>query len=172
MDRFTSSSRKGITPVIATVLLLGITVAIGLTVYTQAQGMIQGTGSTKKLDKAQNTQIDIVSVTRGSNGMQLTLVNKGERAINTSKFSVYYSPPTYEDAAIRSALPSAWKTGTANCFKPATTKIRNVGEQWTCSTGVTFPGALEEVGIKVRANNFGYSTSYTCSVETSNAQSC
>ncbi|PSH02261.1 MAG: hypothetical protein BRC26_01445, partial [Nanohaloarchaea archaeon QH_8_44_6] len=63
MTRSTRSrfSRKGITPIIATVLLLGITVAIGLTVYTQAQGMI-GNTDTSNIDRLQQTDVSLTPV--------------------------------------------------------------------------------------------------------------
>jgi flagellin-like protein len=179
------SGRKGITPIIATVLLLGITVAIGLTVYTQAQGMI-GNTDTSSIDRVQNTDIALTPVYNDGDEMQLQVSNKGDRAINVSKFTVYYGPPNWDPvtySTITSQAPNWEKdadtsTDGNTCFTDSmsdsslSNSILEPGERASCDTGVKFPGALEAVEIRVEADNFDYSTSSTCSAETESAQSC
>lgn len=173
-DKFTGST-KGITPVIATVLLLGITVAIGLTVYTQAQGMIAGGADTSKLDKAQDTEMQLTPVYAESSGgdkeIRVRVTNTGDRAINTSEFSMYFGPPDFPNPVARSALPGDWKVGGSNeCLTSG--QIVAQGDYIECSTGVKFPGALQSVEVQVRADNFDFSESSICSVESEDAQSC
>jgi flagellin-like protein len=169
------SGRKGITPIIATVLLLGITVAIGLTVYTQAQGMI-GNTDTSSIEKVEETDIALTPVYNQGDEMQLQVSNKGERAINVSKYTIYYGPPNWEPVTYSTVESQAsdWKKGDGNaCFTSEMSKeILEPGERASCDTGVKFPGALEAVEIRVDANSFDYSVSETCSAETESAQSC
>ncbi|MFB6174553.1 MAG: archaellin/type IV pilin N-terminal domain-containing protein [Candidatus Nanohalobium sp.] len=166
--------RKGITPVIATVLLLGITVALGLTVYTQAQGLIGDLGGGGKLKKVQHTSLKLTPVYGKGNQMKVRVTNTGERAINTSKFSMYFGPPNFPNPVSYTALPDKW-TVSANdnqCMTADASQVLSKGEHHACLTGVKFPGALEKVEIQVRANNFDYSTSKVCEVKNSGAKSC
>lgn len=177
LDKNLSRSEKGITPVIATVLLLGITVAIGLTVYTQAQGMIEGGANTEQLDKVQNTKLQLSPVYAESSGsndqIEVRVTNTGERAVNTSKFSMYFGPPNYPNPIAYGSLPTDWQVGANDnqCMTGGGT-VLSAGESTDCKTGVKFPAALEEVEVQVRANNFDYSESTICAVEQSGAQSC
>jgi flagellin-like protein len=175
MNTALSSGRKGITPIIATVLLLGITVAIGLTVYTQAQGLIEGTGGTEKFDKVRSTDIQLSPVFGDGGAMELQVSNKGERAINVSKYTIYYGPPNWDPVSYDTIeTQTEWNTSGGNeCFTSAMSpEVLQPGERTGCTTGVEFPGALEAVEIRVDANTFDYSTSYTCSVDSSSAMSC
>jgi flagellin-like protein len=168
------SGRKGITPIIATVLLLGITVAIGLTVYTQAQGMI-GNTDTSSIEKVEETDIALTPVYNQGDEMQLQVSNKGERAINVSKYTIYYGPPNWDPVSYDTIeTQTEWNTSGGNeCFTSAMSpEVLQPGERTGCTTGVEFPGALEAVEIRVDANTFDYSTSYTCSVDSSSAMSC
>ncbi len=166
------SRRKGITPIIATVLLLGITVAIGLTVYTQAQGLIKNAGDTGNFNKLRQTDISLGPVFDNSGEMELRVSNKGERAINTSKFTVYYGPPSWDPVSYTTIQSqTSWtKNGPNNCFTQG--KVIQPGNHISCETGVKFPGALQSVEIMVEANNLDYSTSYTCTVQSSGKKSC
>ncbi|MFB6114723.1 MAG: archaellin/type IV pilin N-terminal domain-containing protein [Candidatus Nanohalobium sp.] len=174
LDYNLTDSEKGITPVIATVLLLGITVAIGLTVYTQAQGMISGSANTDKINKVQNTELKLSPVYKNTTTGEIVVrvTNTGGRAINTSKFSMYFGPPNYPNPIARSSLPSTWKVGSSNGCMTGSGTILSQGENIECNTGVKFPGALQTVEIQVRANNFEYSTSAMCTVQKENAKSC
>lgn len=174
--------RKGITPIIATVLLLGITVAIGLTVYTQAQGMI-GNTDTSNIDKLRDTDIDLTPVFKDGDQMRLQVSNKGDRAINVTKFTIYYGPPNFDPVlrSVLSAQASSWVVGNGNkCFNSEMpgnstemdSQILSQGESAQCSTGIKFPDALEAVEVRVEADNFDYSQSTICRPESSGARSC
>jgi len=168
-----TSKRKGITPIIATVLLLGITVAIGLTVYTQAQGMI-GNTDTSDIDRVRDTELALVPVYNEGGEMQLQISNKGDRAINTSDFTIYYGPPNWGpqtwDTIDNQA--SDWTLNSGNqCFTGGG-ELLSQGERVSCATGIKFPGALESVDIRVEADDFEYSESTTCRVESEGAKSC
>jgi len=176
-------SRKGITPIIATVLLLGITVAIGLTVYTQAQGMI-GNTDTSNINRLQETDVSLTPVFDNDGEMQVQVSNKGDRAINVSDFTVYYGPPNYDPVSysVLEAQASDWTVGndgnqcfTSNMSSGADSMDNDIleqGERASCSTGVKFPGALESVEIRVEADDFEYSQSTLCSVDSEDANSC
>ncbi|PSH00741.1 MAG: hypothetical protein BRC30_01970 [Nanohaloarchaea archaeon SW_7_46_7] len=181
-DKSEMSTRKGITPIIATVLLLGITVAIGLTVYTQAQGLLEGAGDTSNFDRVRATSISLSPV-YSDGGMQLQVSNKGDRAINVTDYTIYYGPPNYDPVTweVLDAQTDNWVAGNGNkCFtsemKDDSDQMQNniiePGDRATCSTGVAFPGALESVEIKVEADDFNYDTGYTCSVDSSSAKTC
>ncbi|MFB6174554.1 MAG: archaellin/type IV pilin N-terminal domain-containing protein [Candidatus Nanohalobium sp.] len=169
-------SKKGITPVIATVLLLGITVAIGLTVYTQAQGMISGGADTGKLKKAQDTELQLTPVfskSTGSGGKEIKvrITNTGDRAVNISKFSMMFGPPNFPNPVSYAALPSGWKVGGGNKCADLTT-VLSKGDYEECATGVKFPDTLEKVEIQISADNFKYKESTTCKVTQADAKSC
>ena len=178
-----SFRRKGITPIIATVLLLGITVAIGLTVYTQAQGMI-GNTDTSNIDRVQETDISLTPVFKNGDEMQLQVSNKGDRAINVSDFTIYYGPPNFDPVSysVLETQAEDWVvSGDGNqCFTSNMSAgadsmdndILEQGERASCSTGVKFPGALESVEIRVEADDFDYDQSTMCSVESEDANSC
>lgn len=183
VDDVRFSGRKGITPIIATVLLLGITVAIGLTVYTQAQGLLEGAGDTGQFDKVRATSISLSPVYGNSGEMELQVTNKGDRAINVSKYEIQYGPPNFDPVSysvIETQAPDWAASGDGNqCFTSnmsnnagMDSNILSTGDRATCSTGVAFPGALESVQIDVEANNFDYSTDYECNVDSSSARTC
>lgn len=170
------SFRKGITPVIATVLLLGITVAIGLTLYTQAQNILSGGGDTGQLDQVRNTEMQITPVYSNRTGANEQIVanvrNTGSVAINTSEFTMYFGPPNFQTPIPYDALPSSW-TVSSNDNKCLTGgRLINPGESISCETGVSFPGALEKVEIQVKSNNFDKSWGVICQPQTSGARSC
>ena len=178
------STRKGITPIIATVLLLGITVAIGLTVYTQAQGMI-GNTDTSNIDRVQETDISLTPVFNDGDEMQLQVSNKGDRAINVSDFTIYYGPPNFDPVSysvLDTQADEEWVVGsdgnqcfTSNMSAGADSMDNDIleqGERASCATGVKFPGALESVEIRVEADDFDYDQSTMCSVESEDANSC
>ena len=183
VDNIRQSSRKGITPIIATVLLLGITVAIGLTVYTQAQGLLEGAGDTSGFDKVRATSIQLSPVYGNNGEMEMQVTNKGDRAINVSQYEVQYGPPNFNPVSysVIQSQASSWAVSDDGnqCFTNNMSNnagmdsdILSTGERATCSTGVKFPGALESVQIDVEANNFDYSTSYECAVDSSSARTC
>ena len=175
------STRKGITPIIATVLLLGITVAIGLTVYTQAQGLLEGAGDTSNFDRVRATSISMSPV-YNDGGMQLQVSNKGDRAINVTEYTIYYGPPNFDPVShsVLEAQTDDWIAGDNKCFTSGMkdnaegmdNDIIEPGERATCDTGVSFPSALESVEIRVEADDFNYDTDYTCSVDSSSARTC
>lgn len=168
-------TRKGITPVIATVLLLGITITIGLTLLTQAENLLEGSSDTGEIDQVSSTSLSIEPIYSSSGGddqIVANIRNTGSVAVNGSQFTVNYGPPNFDNPISYGALPSEWKvSGNDNQCMNASQLI-NPGDSISCKTGVEFPDALESVEISVSANNFDRSWSNTCSPSTSSSRSC
>lgn len=168
--------RKGITPVIATVLLLGITITIGLTLLTQAENLLEGSSDTGEIDQVSSTSLSIepiyANVSNGTEQIVANIRNTGSVAVDGSQFTVNYGPPNFDTPVSYDSLPSGW-TVSANdneCMNQSV--IINPGASISCNTGVRFPGALQSVEISVSANNFDRSWSNTCSPSTSSSRSC
>lgn len=110
-------TRKGITPVIAIVLLILITVGAVGVVYTQFQSLVGNpTEQLREQEKVRNTKMSISGAYRGGGGINITLRNTGSTAINTSDFNVMYVPPNSDSpvslGAIASNYPSLSPTWT------------------------------------------------------------
>lgn len=167
--------KKGITPVIATVLLLGITITIGLTLLTQAENLLEGSSDTGEIDQVSSTSLSIEPIYSSSGGTDQIVANirnTGSVAINGSQFTANYGPPNFDTPVSYDSLPSGWTvSGNDNeCMNAS--QLINPGESISCNTGVKFPDALESVEISVSANNFDRSWSNTCSPSTSSSRSC
>jgi len=176
-------NRKGITPVIAIVLLLLVTVGEVGVVYTQFQNIAQQ-GNTEFDTKARQTEISITSVSENSDGdMKLVITNKqGSPSINTSKMlsALYYPDGADSQAAVPySALPvqnvqnsTNSLTGTT-CFgdgQPGT--IMDPGDSYSCDTNVEWPSATESVGIRIDVQGGDKSWSKGCAPKTSSSATC
>lgn len=142
----------------------------------------------REIGKAKSTELTISPVYAKGSGskeeMLLTVSNTGQRAIDVSKFSIMFGPPNYDPVSypvIKSQAPSWAVGGDGNqCFtsemksqdSSESDSLLEPGDRASCSTGVRFPDALETMDIKVLANDFDYTTTYECAVQTQGAKSC
>ncbi len=177
--------RKGITPVIAIVLLLLVTVGAVGVVYTQFQN-IANTGNTEFQTTARQVEVSITSVTNNTNGdMNLTITNNQDSVtVNTTQLlELYFYPDQSGPGAAVGYQPGGSDvqnivfggSGTATCFQPGATTDRVIldpGESLTCDTNVDWPSATEYVGLDVRVQGASKSWSKRCDPLSSNSETC
>jgi len=77
----TNRKRKGISPIIATVLLIAITIAAGLAIYGWVSGLI-GAGTNTHMPTSESATLTILDVTSNSATLQIT--NAGNFPITIS----------------------------------------------------------------------------------------
>jgi len=170
---------KGITPVIAIVLLLLVTVGAVGVVYTQFQGLVEDpdTGFLEEVE------INVQTVTRNGSSpgsMQLRLQNEGEQQYNLSEVArVEYSVPgeeRLERGVAITAFDELSDVGTHQCFTAdAPTEIQNFGpgDTASCDTGVSMVEPNDEVTIHLVASENGEEiVDYECSPSTSSSATC
>lgn len=132
--------RKGITPVIAIVLLLLITVGAVGVVYTQFQGLVEGNDAEQELNDQQRIQQSSYSITAitsytsgGTDYYRARIRNTGDETINlTEKGTVSVGV----DGASPQAI-GAISSGTVDCDLGAL----SAGEADNCDTGVEWGAA-------------------------------
>ena len=171
---------KGITPVIAIVLLLLVTVGAVGVVYTQFQGLVQDpdTGFLEQVE------INVQTVTRNDthspSSMQLRLQNEGEQQYNLTEVArVEYSVPGEErlqrDVAV-TAFDELESTGNHECFTasaPSGIQSFGPGDTASCDTGVSMVDPNDEVTIHIVDSENGEEvTDYECSPSTSSSATC
>ena len=176
------TKRKGITPVIAIVLLLLITVGAVGVVYTQFQSLVGNPGEqVNQQQQVRNTEMSFDSLYKASSGannyINVTFVNTGSETWNTSDFRMSYVPEGTGSAVSGQALattPFTYDSAEDNCFNDDTSsQIVDPGSDYTCNTGVQWPGATTAIGIQVSMSgadkNWG---PVTCDPQTSSAVGC
>ena len=164
-----SRERKGITPVIAIVLLLMVTVGAVGVVYTQFNSLVGDPAQQfDDQQRDQNTRISITQVR--ANGsinsadpsddvtVEMTVTNSGSVARNTTAFLVTAS--------------GQGSGAEANCFTAENSKILDPNEQFTCETGIPFPGVTEETTLEVRLTGTSKTYTYSCRPTTTGDETC
>jgi flagellin-like protein len=165
-------NRKGITPVIAIVLLLMVTVGAVGVVYTQFQSLVGD--PTEQIDSQQRNQNTDMNIVRGksndtsdpdSGQLILELQNTGSVTRNTTSFRV-----TTDDASL---VPG--KGGSVNgslSSNAENSTLLDPDETMNFHTGIAFPGPTD--GVLVTLNLKGSSKEYTldCRPQTSSTAFC
>jgi len=173
----TGRNRKGITPVIAIVLLLMVTVGAVGVVYTQFQSLVgdpaEAVGSQEDV---RNTEMSYSSVYNNNSGNLVVQVsNTGSVAWNTSEFTMQFVPGG-EGTPVNWNVASqefSGNQGDFNCFSAgSSSEVVEPEETYECDTGFEFPGSTETLGIEVTMNGAAKSWSYTCSPNTASAYGC
>jgi hypothetical protein len=169
---------KGITPVIAIVLLLLVTIGAVGAVYGQFQDILaQGNTDAEFLDEVP-VKINVVTRHEGNspNTMNVTIENTGEKSINLSKNArLQYQIPGEE--SLRAVPAGAGFEGfeydeTLNtCFGD---ELFGPGELMTCGTGFSMPSPDEEITVQLVKEGTENSAidSYTCSPSTGDSATC
>lgn len=174
-----SNTSKGITPVIAIVLLLLVTVGAVGVVYTQFQGLVQDP-DTGFLDEV---EIDFQTVTRNGSSpgsMQIRIQNQGEEQYNLSDVArMEYSVPGEQRLEKETAVASFDRLtaeGTHQCFTedaPDDVQAFTPGSTATCDTGVSMVSPGNPVTLHIVAEENGEEiTSYDCEPSTSTSVTC
>lgn len=160
--------RKGITPVIAIVLLLMVTVGAVGVVYTQFQSLVGD--PTEDIDQQQRNQNTDISIVRGKsnnttgpqNGqVVLEIENTGSVTRNTSSFRM-----TTQDASL---VPG--QNGNL-CTEDDNATIFDPEETIDCHTGIDFPAATNEINFNLDLEGSDKSWSYICRPQTSDTAFC
>lgn len=172
------NTRKGITPVIAIVLLLLITVGAVGVVYTQFQSLVgDPTDDLNEQQQVQNTEMSFSSVYSDSGELALTVRNTGSVTWNTSQFTLGFVPEgsssPVTETVLEGAVSSLSHANSNSCFA-ADSSSQNVEPDgtYTCTTGISFPGATNEIGLVIQMNGADKDWSHTCSVQTGSSISC
>ncbi len=172
-----TENRKGITPVIAIVLLLMVTVGAVGVVYTQFQSLVgdpaQAVGDQQEI---RNTELSYSSVYRdSSDNLKVYVKNTGSVAWNVSDFKMQFVPNA-RGTAVNWVVASQELTGTQsdfNCFYDADSyQVIQPGQTYECDTGFEFPPSTQSVGIEIEMRGADRSWSYTCSPTTASAYGC
>lgn len=176
------TKRKGITPVIAIVLLLLITVGAVGVVYTQFQSLVGNPGEqVNNQQQIRNTEMTFDSLykapTGGNDYINITFVNTGSQTWNTSQFRMSYVPEGTGSAVSGQALattPFTYDETEDACFnQDSSPQVVNPGEDYTCNTGVQWPGATNSIGIQVSMSGADKSWGpENCDPQTSSAVGC
>lgn len=178
--------RKGITPVIAVVLLLLITVGAVASAWGLYQQITSNTDQVDQLNqrqRASNTQISVQTVYRADDSylsedkVNVTLRNNGGEAVNLSRDvrllvdvnnNGEYLPPDL--------LPSGvGDPTTSDCFG-GTGKVLTTsgdGRTLTCNTQIDFPSAGDTVNFRISYQNVdGYKWDFSCNPSSSTSIRC
>lgn len=176
--------RKGITPVIAVVLLLLITVGA----VASAWGLYQQiTSNQDQVDQfnarqaAANTEIAVQTVYRNSEAspetVNVSLRNNGGEAVNLTRDvrllvdhnnNGNYLPPDLLPSGIGDPT-------TSECFGGNGRTLSTDGESrdLTCDTEIEFPSAGDTINFRLSYQNVdGYNWDFTCSPSSSDAIRC
>jgi len=161
-------SRKGITPVIAIVLLLMVTVGAVGVVYTQFQSLVGD--PTEQIDaqqRNQNTDFRIVRAqstdtgTPSNGNIILELQNTGSVARNTTSLRMTTDDPTN----------TAGSNG-PKCTDPGNSSIVDPDQTINCYTGASFPSPTNGIGITLNLEGTSKSYSHICRPETTGTSFC
>lgn len=169
--------RKGITPVIAVVLLLLITVgavASAWGLYQQITSNQQQVDQLNARQAAANTEISTQSVYQsdeaGNGFIMASLRNTGSEPVNLSRDvelliapgadSDYYGPGLYDRGGVNADVANS------NCFSTGgSDNVLGTGETIDdCNTTVPYPSAGETYKFRLSYRNVdGYSWDFSCS---------
>ena len=160
--------RKGITPVIAIVLLLMVTVGAVGVVYTQFQSLVGD--PTEQIDSQQRNQNTDITIVRGKSNdtsnpqdgqLILEVQNTGSVTRNTTSFRV-----TTDDASL---IPGQDGSLSSN---PSNSTLLDPDETMDFYTGVPFPGPTDGVVVTLNLKGSQKTFNIDCRPETSTTAFC
>lgn len=173
---------KGITPVIAIVLLLLVTVGAVGVVYTQFQSLIGDGPDTSFLD-AQSVNLDFRTLTRDTSGgtdrIELNLINNDDQdfTFNQSEDASGTAVELqYSSAGEQKVDPDiygdlSYDDATNDCVTAAGTI--SPGDEPTCNTGMEMPSSGNSVTVHLVLSSSGDDiATYTCEPSTSDSNTC
>lgn len=175
--------RKGITPVIAIVLLLLVTVGAVGVVYTQFQN-IADQGDTQFSTQARNTHVQIDSLARSDEGENVTMVfsnrqdsvtigNKSDMlqlGFKPNADSGYQSWESINASdGVGNIAISPNGTDDQSCFSEDSMEP---GQTHSCSLGIQWPGPTDTFGVRVSVRGASNADSLECTISTSQTLSC
>ena len=168
--------RKGITPVIAIVLLLMVTVGAVGVVYTQFNSLVGN--PSEELEEQQRNQDTNIRITQMHTNatlsdnlpstydaanygtINLTISNTGSISRNTTSFSLVATGA------------EAGSVADGDCFLPSNSEILDPGETYECDTGVVYPDVTDNVQIEVLLQGSSRTWTDTCRHDRSGVETC
>ena len=177
-------SSKGITPVIAIVLLLLVTVGAVGVVYTQFQEIAGGDTSFET--QARNTHVQIDALSSSNDGDNITMVytNRDDSVTisNTSeRLQILYKPNEDSDYTSYDAIDGISDSNLdlstngeedRSCVTDDDAQSLEPGETRECDLGVMWPDSTESFGVQVAVRGADNSDALECTVSTGNDVSC
>lgn len=182
--------RKGITPVIAVVLLLLITVgavASAWGLYQQITSNQQQVDQLNQRQRASNTQISVQTVYRNDdttpNTVNVTLRNNGGTAVNlTRDVRLLVDPNNNGEYLPPSLLTNSFSIGdpsTTDCFGNGGSEPGKVlstegsSRTLTCDTGIEFPSAGDTINFRLSYQDVdGYNWDFSCTPSSGTSIRC
>ena len=179
--------RKGITPVIAVVLLLLITVgavASAWGLYQQITSNQQQVDRLNARQAASSTEISIQSAYRNNTGtpqpsdtVNVSLRNNGGEAVNlTRDVRLLVDPNNNGEYLPPNLLPSGvGNPEDSECFGGTGKTLTTEGDSrdLTCNTQIDFPSAGDTINFRLSYQNVdGYNWDFSCSPSSSNTIRC
>lgn len=176
--------RKGVTPVIAVVLLLLITVGAVVSawgLYQQIAGDQSQLDDLNQQQKAQNTKLVFDSVWTDNNDIvNVRIRNTGSEPVHlyddvrlhlkTDAVNQYVS---LQDLVRSNIDDSDYTAGDDDCFDSNADTTIGVDEEMTCATGYTLANAGKEVQFRLSYRNVeGYNWDFSCELSSSSASLC
>jgi flagellin-like protein len=172
-----TSERKGITPVIAIVLLLMVTVGAVGVVYTQFQSLVGD--PTEDIDQQQRNQDTNIRILRG--GTNLSSIDTSGNH-NITNYGVTYLEIQNTGSVARNMSSFMIQTSSADhvigedaenvCTQGSNATVLNPDETMQCFTGIVFPQATNEIEFTVQLTGSGKSWSYICRPESQGSTLC
>lgn len=166
--------RKGITPVIAIVLLILITLGAVGVVWTQFQSVLNFGEQANSQQQAMKTDWTFESVYKDGGNINMTVRNPtDDLSYNTSQFTLKYRPVGNPSPVSLSTLSSAgFTTGKSDCFEAGSSQLVDPHSKYTCDTGVSWPSVGKDLYLVIQMKDADKSWEYKCTVQTSGAISC
>ncbi len=174
--------RKGITPVIAVVLLLLITVGAVASAWGLYQNIISDQSQVDQLQqrqKAESTEIRVQQVYDSNGYVNVSLRNNGGQAVNlTRDVQLLVDPNGGSSYLPPSLLDSNYDIGTpedSGCFGGTGEVLTTEGnkKELQCNTSVQFPTAGDTISFRMSYRDVeGYNWDFSCSPSSSNAVIC
>lgn len=175
-----SSDMKGITPVIAVILMLALTVAAAGLLWTQFQSLAGQAQSEAGYLNTQDISIYVVSrnTSGGEDYMELQIQNTGESEYNLSEFAeLRYKTPGEQVSRPEILSGISEDSSVKTCFDSGTgTQELKQEEIASCNTGVKMPGIGDQITVQLTQSGAergsGKISDYTCSPESSGSSTC
>lgn len=175
--------RKGITPVIAVVLLLLITVGAVASAWGLYQNIISDQSQVDQFQqqqRAENTEIRFQQVYNSGDGyVNVSLRNNGGQAVNLTRDVRLQVDPNGGDSYLGpSLLSSNYDIGdprNSGCFGGSGEVLTTEGDnrEINCNTSIQFPSAGDTVNFRLNYQDVsGYTWDFSCSPSSSNAVVC
>ena len=162
----TNRKRKGISPIIATVLLIAITIAAGLAIYGWVSGLI-GAGTSSRLTGSTPLSLTVVSVNSAVKGavntaVTISISNQGSHdvTLTTNNIQIVSSTGYVEPASDISGIgsPSSAGPSTTSYTIPAgtVTTVEIVTNLKPGTYTLSIVGATDNAGNTVIANSVSF----------------